>query len=246
MKLIDLAKSSFGSRLLVIRQKISIILGFNNADVTVSIIRKLVSKNNSPVIIDVGANIGEFSKQCLEVFPTATIYCVEPQPEMKLIIEKNISHQGIVITAALSSKNGIGNLSRSLVGDRKATLLNSTNNENNSSTKLVTLDKLIEENGINRIDLLKIDTEGHDFEVLRGASTALRENRIDCILFEIVPQLLFSSILPSQIQRYLQDYGFNSFYRVSKILGLIPIETINDFDLGTQNIVAMKNVQQHS
>jgi FkbM family methyltransferase len=49
----------------------------------------------------------------------------------------------------------------------------------------VTLDDYSSEYGVERIDLLKVDVEGAELEVLRGAGRLLREGRIACILFEV-------------------------------------------------------------
>jgi FkbM family methyltransferase len=49
----------------------------------------------------------------------------------------------------------------------------------------VTLDDYCADQGIERIDLLKLDVEGAELEALRGASRLLREKRIGCLLFEV-------------------------------------------------------------
>src|SRR5580704_8550002 len=47
----------------------------------------------------------------------------------------------------------------------------------------ITIDAFMAESGIDRVDLLKIDTEGHDLAVLKGARNALRDRRIKMIQF---------------------------------------------------------------
>jgi FkbM family methyltransferase len=49
----------------------------------------------------------------------------------------------------------------------------------------VTLDDYCREQGVERIDVLKLDVEGAELEALRGAERLLREGRIDCLLFEV-------------------------------------------------------------
>lgn len=50
-----------------------------------------------------------------------------------------------------------------------------------------TLDSYCDERGIDRIDILKIDVEGHELAVLKGAKRMLAEKRIRCIVYEIGP-----------------------------------------------------------
>jgi FkbM family methyltransferase len=55
------------------------------------------------------------------------------------------------------------------------------------STEIVTvstIDQFCNENGVQSIDLCKIDAEGHDLAVIRGASRMLEENKIGMIQFE--------------------------------------------------------------
>ena len=49
----------------------------------------------------------------------------------------------------------------------------------------ITIDDYIEENGINKIDILKIDVEGHELEVLKGAIKCFNKGIIETIQFEI-------------------------------------------------------------
>ena len=49
----------------------------------------------------------------------------------------------------------------------------------------VTLDEYCADQGIERVDLLKLDVEGAELEALRGAGRLLRERRVGCLLFEI-------------------------------------------------------------
>jgi hypothetical protein len=50
--------------------------------------------------------------------------------------------------------------------------------------RVQTLDSALEEMGVDKIDLMKIDTEGHEPRVLRGAQKMLREGRVRAVLCE--------------------------------------------------------------
>lgn len=76
--------------------------------------------------------------------------------------------------------------------------------------KQISIDDFAESRSIERIDFLKIDTEGYDLEVLRGASTSLAKGMINVILTEA----FFVNYRQGQcfywdIAKYLHDFGFS-------------------------------------
>ena len=74
----------------------------------------------------------------------------------------------------------------------------------------VRLDDWICENGILEIDLLKIDTQGHEPEVLEGAAQYLR--KINVVITELMLYDLYSRSLSfSDIEKYLIPAGFKLF-----------------------------------
>ena len=76
--------------------------------------------------------------------------------------------------------------------------------QNNYLKEIKTIDNYCEENQINKINLLKIDTQGYEENIIIGATKMIKKNSIDVIILE----LIFSSI-----------YEKNSnIYDVEKIL----------------------------
>ena len=73
--------------------------------------------------------------------------------------------------------------------------------------KILTLDSFIEENKIQCIDLLKIDTEGYEFNVLKGLSKYNKKVKI--IYFEHhYDDMIIKDYKFSNIHKLLKDYGF--------------------------------------
>lgn len=71
-----------------------------------------------------------------------------------------------------------------------------------------TIDSYCQKNGITKIDLLKIDVEGAEYQVLLGARQMLQEKRIRCSVFEFGQTTFDMGNNPNQIQAYLKQFGY--------------------------------------
>ena len=82
----------------------------------------------------------------------------------------------------------------------------------NSDVKLNRLDNYCEEKKINKIDLLKIDTEGHEYFVIKGSTNAL--TKIKYIYFEHhYDDMLIKGYKYSDIHDFLKKYNFIRIYK---------------------------------
>ncbi len=151
--------------------------------------RFLGSATNVKVVFDVGANEGQTTQHYLRTFPCAQIYSIEPFTTAYQSLAKRLSRLPRVKTfqlafadsdrsariklAALSVQNSL----RYEVGDGCSC-------PDSELIEIRTLDSFCAEQNINRIDLLKTDTEGFDLEVLKGAEGMLRARQIQFILTE--------------------------------------------------------------
>ena len=120
------------------------------------------------VVVDLGANIGVSVWWFAIAHPDARIFAVEPDPRAYALLERN--------TAPLSNVRTV----RAAVGDRdgemrfftgEETWVSSTVRHDQATEEIVvpgrTLDGLLDEWGVESIDLLKIDIEGAEYDVLR-------------------------------------------------------------------------------
>ena len=144
--------------------------------------------NNNPIIFDVGANQGQFAKEALE-FSNGTVYSFEPSKntfEMMKININNNRHKAFNI--GLGAKKSIMKLYYDDAGSGLASLtkrdldLLNINFDKSEDVQIDTVDNFCIENSINRIDLLKIDVEGHELDVLQGSKIIF--DNVKIVMFE--------------------------------------------------------------
>ncbi|MGA2750894.1 MAG: FkbM family methyltransferase [Verrucomicrobiota bacterium] len=75
--------------------------------------------------------------------------------------------------------------------------------------RAITIDRYCEERKIEKIDLLKIDVEGAEYQVLQGAAKALEQKRIRCCVFEFGQTTFDMGNRPGEIQEFLSDKGYS-------------------------------------
>ncbi len=138
------------------------------------------------VIFDVGANVGQSARKFRSAFPRATIYCFEPvRSTFETLRAAAEGDAGIRChRLALGSRPG-----RSTVylteHDTTSSLVRPADARGSEEVEVDTLDHFAAENGVERVDLLKVDAEGFDLEVLKGADGLLAANRVSFVLAEV-------------------------------------------------------------
>jgi FkbM family methyltransferase len=142
------------------------------------------SRATRPTLLDVGANIGQTALRMAETFSDARIYSFEPVPATFATLRQNTAHLPGVecVNAALSDTAGEAMITTSRDGQN--TLMVEVVSSDRVKVPLDTVDAFCEEQGIEHIDLLKIDTEGYETSVLRGANSMFEQCRIDFVLAE--------------------------------------------------------------
>ena len=113
---------------------------------------------NASVIIDGGANIGFFTLQVKHKYPRANIYCIEPDPENFTILQKNVSgYAGIqCLQVGLWNRD-----TRLKVFDKfgKGKWAMVVEEDLEGGVPALSIDSLMSQNGLERIDILKLDIE---------------------------------------------------------------------------------------
>lgn len=158
------------------------------------------------IIFDVGANIGEWSEGAAKTNPQATIHAFEI---MDLTAKKLVRRVGQFGSRIVANQFGLSGRDGEITVFYRAEsdVHTSTFKEAHSVAAVVETmmpvrsgDGYLLSVGIERIDLLKIDVEGHEWEVLDGFSDTIRRGAIDVIQFE------YNKSHAILARRYLRDF----------------------------------------
>jgi FkbM family methyltransferase len=143
-------------------------------------------------IVDIGANIGLVSLLLARRFPDREIHAFEPNPTTFETLEANIARNGAdKVTChryAVSDADGTVMFDNDPV-KRGTASISKNGGSHAAEVPATTLDSFVAKQNISAIGLLKIDVEGYETLVLRGASRVLNEIRPSAIYFEVCPPL---------------------------------------------------------
>lgn len=139
------------------------------------------------VFIDVGANIGYFSIVAAKcVGPTGLVYAFEPVEDIYRVLCRNVRlnelHNVRPENLACFSSPGVMAMERTQ--DSGKSHLSDADSQNARPVRVTTVDEYIAHAGVGRIDFIKIDAEGSDFEVLQGARRTVERFR-PAIMLEV-------------------------------------------------------------
>ena len=178
---------------------------------------RLLQERRPQVVFDIGANRGDFAKHVRSQCPSAEIRCFEPQPRAFAALTE-ISAEYALVTEALALSESEGTMT---LYDQKGAGFSTTASLNKAAVEafsddieafgveVTSVDAYCQKNTIPQIDLLKIDTEGYDLSVLKGARTMLASGNIAAISFEFIPANLKTHVFFYEILNELE--GFEVF-----------------------------------
>jgi FkbM family methyltransferase len=169
--------------------------------------------------VDVGAHVGQYSLLASGlVGREGTVHSFEPEPETFALLQHNVLINGLhnvqPIRCALGESFKDVELYVARPDNIGQTSLRQPNNFSGVQIKVQcrTLDDYAEEHGMDRINLIKIDVEGAEFDMLLGARGVLSRNPKPHIIIEFWEEFLqaYGSSC-AQVAEFLQGSGYTSF-----------------------------------
>lgn len=193
---------------------------------------------DEPTIFDVGANKGQTIELLLSAAIRPQIFAFEPNPSLAARLREAYGYRGVTVECcALGAKEGKAvfhlmeedELSSmlSLSSSPDNPFLNTRQNED-IEVPVMSLDQYVATHSIERIALLKIDTQGFDVEVLRGAMVTLERRAVEAVLIEVnFIQMYENQCSFGQIEEFLATYGYGfvNFYEAVRARQVIQWAT---------------------
>lgn len=184
-----------------------------------------VISSGASTFVDIGANIGLYTILAEKCNPKIRSYSFEPAPanarRMNINFKLNNIKNCLIVENAVGDKNGM--ISFFVPEDDSSTSVSSTSKDFTSSwhanlkeinVKQTTLDNFVEENKINKIDLIKLDAEYHELKVLTGAKVVFQTQK-PAVLCEVNIYEILTYYLPSMKEKISKSLSndIEAFFR---------------------------------
>jgi len=218
---------------------------YHNIDILHDI--KNLLGSNEISVFDVGANIGEWAELFSKRFNNISYYgAVEPDEGLIKYLHKNLSgikniEQFQIFNVALGSEKS--NATLRIMNSSSMNSLHSLGQDSwgheidLQKIEVVTIDGLIHSisAGSRKIyDLLKIDSQGSDFEVLKGAKSLLGREGVNLVLCEVILQKLYTNtsyfveLFEYMLKLNYKVYGFYDQHNRNRSLAWFDVLFISD------------------
>lgn len=187
-----------------------------------ALLKLTIGGKNPMVVFDVGANVGDWARLVLSINSNIQLHCFEPsQVTFKKMRKYDWPKNCLINNVGLGSKSE----KRTMWVFEPGSGMNSLYKRHGLEDRglgpqnqkeliyLKTLDEYCTEKDIDRIDFLKVDCEGHELEVFKGAERAFKQNSITAVQFEYGGCNIDSRVFLFDLFTFLENYN----YRVYKL-----------------------------
>ncbi len=185
----------------------------SNYDAFTEIILKKVLKNTS-VCVDVGCHAGSILKMMMKYAPNGKFYAFEPIPKFVEYLQKNYDHHSnvLIYEIALSDVTGEASFNHVTTNPGYSGLIKRSydrpdEKETKINVKTDLMDNIIQNDSI---DFIKIDVEGAELQVLRGAKEIVKRDKPFIVFEHGLGAADYYGTKPEDIYELLHDYcGLN-------------------------------------
>jgi FkbM family methyltransferase len=238
-----------GSRFLVpcLREPVAFELLINGAYESETLALLLKAASGNGVFVDVGANIGAFTVPLAKQLNSGTVVAIEASPAIYPYLARNIELNDlrnirlhhcaafdhdldtVAFYEAPKDHFGMGALVAQFSGEAVPVTAR-------------TLDSILAQEGIDRVDVLKVDVEGFEGQVFAGATKLLAGSRAPTIVFEFCDwaERRVQNTPIGHAQRFLLDLGY-SIYRLTDFMSLRPQPLRQPLIAGYEQLVAYRS-----
>jgi FkbM family methyltransferase len=212
--------------------------------------------SDDSVVIDIGANIGAHTLPLARQIRNGMVVAVEPtvwaidrlrrnldlNPSLKDRVE--LIHCGLVETAGVQLETEIYS-SWPLPGHGHH--MHGGVSHSTSGADAVTLDTLVERLGLTRIDLVKIDVDGHEYSVIQGGSKTFSRFKPPLMMEWSPHQAVEFGHQPSEIIQILKEFGYTPKTSQRKLLTGMAWTALDGLHSGaSRNVLFVHRSNTHS
>jgi FkbM family methyltransferase len=143
-------------------------------------LHKIFKKKKYRAIFDLGAFIGDTPYCFAKTFKVDKVYAFEPDPDNFKILKENLrlnKLEDVVIPVELGVGKEKGSFYLKKAGGASAVGVKQS--KDTVKVRVTTIDDFVEENKIKRVDFIKMDIEGAEFDALKGAVKTIKRDTPD-------------------------------------------------------------------
>ncbi len=199
----------------------------------------------NPIILDIGANHGEWTRGVWQALGRGQYFAYEPQEACRPRLMDSSVPALTIIQSAVSDQSGEMDLYSDAAGSGLASLYERSETYLRRPTQVervpvTTVDEELKAQGLERVDFMKIDVEGAELRVLQGAQHSLQTKAIHSFAFEFGSANIYSRVFFREFWDLVAGHGY-SLWRIIPGGRLIPLlayrEDLEHFR-GVSNYVA--------
>ena len=178
-------------------------------------LKSYLAETPNPVIFDVGANVGSYTRTIKEYSPSAQVYAFEPHPESFRALAESEKLGGVrVFQNAIGDTEGemelfdLADGNESTLASLHKGVIEQLHRKKARTFKVQVkkLDRVVAELGIPHINLLKVDTEGHELSVFKSGLNTIEAKKIDVVQFEFNEMNVISRTFFKDFLELLKDF----------------------------------------
>ena len=195
----------------------------------------VLGRESIRTVLDIGANVGGWSLLAADLLPSATIYALEVVPETAATLRARTAHRDSIkcFNLGLAAHTGTLSLRYDPKASTHATFTDYPHRWVGERVECPVMrgEDFLSREGIQQVDLLKLDVEGAEHLVLEGLENHLRERRVRFVQFEYGRVNILTHFLLRDFYQLFAKHGY--------VVGKIYPDYVDfrDYDLNDEDFL---------